>query len=53
MARDFLKLYKDYPLYFSRTMVGKEKVHIVFAGKAKVEMRLMINCREIKYDFAD
>ncbi|MBE7074129.1 MAG: hypothetical protein E7379_03455 [Clostridiales bacterium] len=51
--RDFLKIYKGYPLYFARTMVGVEKVHIVFEGKAGVEARLMINCKEITYTFSE
>ncbi|MBQ8909312.1 MAG: hypothetical protein IJY90_03405 [Clostridia bacterium] len=51
--REFIKIYKDYPLYFEHALVGKEKVHLILNGKAQVEVKVMMNCSEISYTFED
>ncbi|MBQ8444177.1 MAG: hypothetical protein IJX25_02360 [Clostridia bacterium] len=51
--REFLQLYQGYNLFYSHSAVGSEKVYIVFSGQAKVEVEVIITCKEISYTFSD
>jgi len=51
--RDFLQIYKNYPLYFNSVMVGEGKVIISFDGKPTIKIKVIISCEEIAYNFSE
>ena len=51
--REFLKIYKEYPLFFESVMMGEGKVVFVFNGKAKISVKVIITCSEIVYTFSE